>query len=516
MITNSKLETTVLPSTPASRLIRGLGSTALYHVIAAGSSILLVPFFLNAWAARGYGHWLALTALVSYLSLLDFGGQSFIGNLLAQSYVRGSRDEFRQRLSEGISLFAVIAVGGMGTIGFVLSLPGLALPGQVATLSSDDRLVLFFMGAAYLLSIPGGVYVTAYRATGRMARGGMVGNILRGINLLVYVALLAAKAPPAIYALGYLTTGVAGTLAVVYDLQRQVSIVRGVRLSLAAAQRGTAYLRGSFYFWLLSLANAVNLQGVILVLAAGGSPALVAVYTTHRTLSGLLGYIGNLFQSPLWPELTFLHSQDRHAELRRAALLAVRVVVLLSGMAAIALWLLLPVIYPLWTRRQMEPQPSLLALFLIQGVLAAGWNTSSWPLLASNHHQSLTYWALANAAVTIVLAIPLTAHYGVLGVAVATLLGDMLSCVAYPWLASRQLGLPARAMYGAIVSPLLALAPMVALLFLAAAFVDGKGLVWVGALIGIALFCPILWLGLGRDNLHWVWRTLQRQTKGID
>ena len=77
-----------LPSSAINRLSRGVASTALGQIISAAKSILLVPLFLSAWGADGYGKWLILTALVSYVSLIDLGGQLYIGNIIAQEYVK--------------------------------------------------------------------------------------------------------------------------------------------------------------------------------------------------------------------------------------------------------------------------------------------------------------------------------------------------------------------------------------------------------------------------------------------
>src|SRR5512134_2975736 len=78
------------------RIVTGLASTSLYQIIAAAQSILLVPLFLRAWGTNGYGDWLTLTALVSYLGLMDLGGQNYIGNLLAFDYTRGEEADFRR------------------------------------------------------------------------------------------------------------------------------------------------------------------------------------------------------------------------------------------------------------------------------------------------------------------------------------------------------------------------------------------------------------------------------------
>jgi O-antigen/teichoic acid export membrane protein len=495
----------VLPSKITDRLWRGLASTALSQVLSAANAILLVPLFLHAWGANGYGQWLSLTAFVSYLSLLDLGGQNFIGNLLAQEYVCGNVEMFRKHLSEGVSLFTLIALVVFAMLGIALSLPGLSLPGQNVPIGLDERLILLLMGASFLLSIPSGVYVTAYRATGLFARGTMVGNILRAVSLPCYVAILIVGLPPTIYAVGYLATGIIGTLVIIWDIQRQISVCRHIKLKLASIQTGRVYLGGSLYFWLLALANALNQQGVILILAASRSPTLVAIYATHRTISGIIGYVANLFQAPLWPELTFVHAQQNNEKLMRMSLLVVKMVVFLSGTVALGLWMFLPVIYPIWTGKNIQFHPILMAVLLIQAVLAAGWTTSGWALLASNQHRSLAYWTLANAGVTLAFAIILASKFGCLGVAFATLLGDVICGItAYPMKASQVLGIPVRKIYQAIFSPVAALAIPGLLLFLANSFMHGWPLSVVGVLIIIISIYLTRYLVFTKYELNWL------------
>ena len=511
-----------LPATALSRFLRGLGSTSLAQIIAAANSVLLVPLFLNAWGADGYGKWLTLTALVAYLTLVDLGGQSFIGNLLAMEYVRGNEGKFRERLSEGVSLFALIALSVFCLLLIVLSLPGLSIPGHDTPLSLDERLVLLFMGAAFLLSIPGGVYVTAYRATGLFARGTMVGNTLRLIVLGVFVAVLVAKVAPMIYAAVYLASGIMGTIVIIYDIYRQIPATRRIRLSLAAARAGRIHLAGSLHFWLLAVANGLKQHGVIIVLGATVSPALVATYATHRIISGLVGYVSPLLRDPLWPELTFLHAQGRKNDLVRGILLAVKVTVLLSGGAAVFLWIFGPVIYPVWTGRELEIIPILLALFLIQALLASGWNTCGWALLASNQHRRLSYATLSNAVVTIVIAVILAPRFGILGVAFAALAGD-LSCGAtiFPWLVSHTLRFSVKKIYKAILRPLFAILPAGIILFVSASFLQGPLHLLVMAVIGVVLIYPTTRLAIGKgEDVKWalekfkgLWRSRAQASK---
>ena len=505
-----RVEAPAFPRSAGSRFLRGIGSNVIGQAISAASSLLLVPLFLRAWGPDVYGRWISLTAFSSYLTLLDLGGQNFIGNVLTEKYVRGEYEEFRRTLSEGLSLFCGIAAAGLALMAALLGLPHISAGHRILTLTPADRVVLLCTGAAFLLAIPGGVYVTTYRATGRFARGTMIGNGARLGGLVVFVALLWMRVPPYVYAAASLAIGIATTLAVWIDIRRGIPATRGVALNWSSAKCGMAHLKGSLYFWLLAISNAMNQQGVVLVLALGGSRTAVALYATHRTASGLIGYIGNLVQSPLWPELTFLHAKGRSDDLTRISLLSIRLVGMLGACAAMGLWALLPIAYPLWTGKKLELNPILLLIFLTQAVLAAGWTTSGWPLLASNQHNRLAGWALLNGCVTVALSAALAPHWGVIGVAVGSLTGDILCGAApLPALLSRAFGMPLLSVFKSVVAPLAALVPAWGAALLLGSWTRGPAEI-LGLLAMSAMFLYPAGAMLSSDSsdLVWVWHKL--------
>jgi O-antigen/teichoic acid export membrane protein len=426
------------------RICLGVGSSALAQLIAALQAIILVPLFLRAWGADAYSQWLTLTALISYLSLLDLGGQNYIGNLLAVYHARGDAESFQNALSEGISLFAFVGSLALLVLGCVMwvftriEVPGLARP-----FASSELLVLGFLSANYLLfSIPGGVYATAYRATGLFSRGAMVSNLVRLISLIMCVGLLYWTATAPEFAAGLFGTGVVLTSVIIWDTRRCIPECRKAALSLCAARNGYKHLKGALYFWVMSLAQAITQQGVILVLAATDIRAAAAVYSTHRTLANIPGYMRILVQGPLLPELSYCWAHGRLSEIWDLTRRSIRLLVMITGCCSLLLWLSAADLYPIWTGRKLTIQPVLLGVLLVQGVLAAGWQTSTWGLLAANRHRSAAIASLANAVLGTGLAIVLVKAHGLVGVAVAGLASDLVFGVCVlPILVASFLGL---------------------------------------------------------------------------
>lgn len=487
-------------SATGGRVWQGLYSSALAQAITTAQNVLLVPLFLAAWGSEGYGRWLTLTALASYLGLLELGGQSYIGNLLAADHVRDDLEGFQKKLSEGVSCFSCLGLGGFVVVVLVLALGGrLPILGVDGFASGERWAFLLLAAVALLIAVPTGLLATAYRAAGLFARGVMLTNIVRLFGLGAMTLLLVLGVKPVTFAGGLLVIGVIGTTVIALDLRRRVLACRGLDLNLAEAWRGRVYLTGAIHFWFVALAQVIKQQGVLLVLAAVVSPVAVAAYATHRMASGLVGYVASLIQGPIWPELSFLAASGRSAELARATLLTVRAVVVSSGIAAMLVATAVPPLYLLWTGRRLEFQPLLLCLFLLQALLAAGWSTAGWSLLASNHHRPLAMWSLANAVVTIAAAVALVGLFGVVGVAGATLLGDVVCGLAvFPRLAAGQLGISPWRMYGAMLTAGVALVPLALVMFLAGIFLDRGWAGTVSLLAVMVLAYPTLRAALGR------------------
>jgi O-antigen/teichoic acid export membrane protein len=302
--------------------------------------------------------------------------------------------------------------------------------------------------------------------------------------------LLVLRVPPLIFAIGFLAVGVFGTAIIVRDSRSVIGACRTLRVSASAMRQGTRHLGGALYFWLMALAQALNINGIVLVIAAFASPVAVATYVTHRTIAGLVGYPAALLQAPLWPELTFLSAQRRSADLRQLALLVVTLVTGAAGLVAVCLWVLGPQIYVIWTQKALVLDVPLLVIFLIQTVLASAWATSGWALLAANRHRPMAIWSVVNGALTIGLAAVLLPAWGVRGAAAASLIADVV-CGAgvVPIIAARLLEVSPVRLYVAAGKGLAVVAPLAVF----AVLLSGtQSLVTTGGFLAAALLWSVV------------------------
>ncbi len=488
------------------RLSLGIGSSAMSHGIGALQSFGLVPFFFRGWGAETYGRWLALTAMISYLSLFDFGGQTYVGNLLAIAQARNERSVFVRGLSQGVSLFLALGLAAFAALLIVLGVAlRVPLPGLHRSLEHWEVLVIGALAANFLvLSLPGGVYITAYRATGLFARGTMVANVTRLVGLVAMVGALSLRVSPTVLALLILGIGVVGTAALVLDSRRCIPQCLSLRIHWENAKAGWRELRGgAFQFWKISIAQALGQQAIVLVVAASAGPEGVVLYSTHRTLSNIPSYVGGLLQAPILPELSAMWGRGQLETMFRTARFSIRLAVLLTGILALAVWIAAPVVYPAWTDKQLRISSGLLATLLVDATIAAGGISAAWMMLATNHHRSVAQWSLVNSVIGLGLAAILLPRLGVVGAAVGTFAGNALCAgVVLPLLSARFIKVKVREIYCQIGSAWLVLVPATSLMLISSLWLKGW---WSVGLFGIAscvLAYPALRVALGRTATH--------------
>ena len=450
--------------TTRQRLALGLASSALTQALAAAQAIVLVPFFVSAWEPHAYGRWLALSAIASHLTLADLGGQNYVANLLAMHFGRDEAVEFRTRLSEAVSLFLMIgfALLALLVLGLVWAawLP-LGLSGPALT--GNEALALLLLGAnAVILSVPGGVYGTAYRASGRFARGAAIGNVGRIVTMAGSMALLAGHATPAALAAWMLASAAAVTGVLVVDSRRVIAGCREVRIGVGPARAGFRRLaRGSLHFWSIGLAGEMTQQGVLVILAATTSPVAVALYSTHRVLASIPARLATLAQGPVAPELSFLWAQRRQHDLIAVSLFAATALMAIGAVAAGALWTAAPLFYGAWTSNSLSFDGTLACILIVQSILASGWQTSAWSLLATNQHHALSSWSAARAALTVIIALALAGPFGAVGVAAGALAADIVcAALVFPGTAAAMLGAPRWQFHRRIALGLVPLVPV--------------------------------------------------------
>ena len=411
------------------RVLRGTAALSVVAVINTISQLAIVPVALHFWGAGKYGDWVGLSALVAFLGLSDIGIQTYVVNRMSARYARGESEALtfdlhsalRLQLPLVVALWCFIALGAWWLpFGKWLAISSLSRPGLAVTVMA--------LACEVVLSVPMGVVVGTYRASGKLARAGYITAVQRAVLFLVSAALIALGADLPAVAVSRLMIQVATWTFVVLDLKRLFAWMKFWPIG-GSFRVGAQMLGPGLLFLLAALADYVASQGTIALVQSRLGGAELAHYATHRTFVNIGRMVSGILATAVWPELTAMDARGERAGLIQAH----RSYCKLNGWIVGALLLaLIPVsdtIYSAWTLRTLNLDKGTLIILAGQSVLWAFWTCGVTVLAATNRQGKLVAILLINAVAGTIIAYVLLPRFGIRGAALGGLLGDLLVAV---------------------------------------------------------------------------------------
>ena len=410
------------------RVLPAANAIFLGHVMVRLGSLVLVPLFLRYWSPVSYGEYLALFAAVGYLGSLDIGMQWAAVNRLTQAYARNDLDEYRT--VQHSSLFFYLLLSASVTL-LVASLVWLfPIPhwiGLRVTKPATATLVIILLAGYVMWSMPMRLISAIYQTMGNLARSQWIANAQQLlVVLLSALVLILGGGMLAIASLQILTVGFI-SLFVLLDVRRRYpALLPGIAEAKLSVLKELAC--PSLLFALLVVGNLIAYQGSILLVSAALGGLAVAVLSVTKAMIDVVRqglYSINLALCPDFARMETLGELEKLRMVHRITVAAVAAVTLAVAASA---WYEGALIIRVWTRGRIEPDVTLLRLFLILMAFQTPWAASSTVATATNRHKVQAIGYFFSAIVGIGLVAALLPRLGPRAVPVGLMLGEAIGC----------------------------------------------------------------------------------------
>jgi O-antigen/teichoic acid export membrane protein len=413
------------------RLIAGFGANTFSRLSTTLTQIFSVPVFLSHWGVHLYGEWILLNTIPSYLSLSDVGFGSVAGNEMT---MLAATDDFEQALvvfqSVWVLTTVITSVLGLLLIGAVWLLPLGRWLHMHAISSADAKRIVLLLGLAVLLGMQETLFQAAFRCVGKYPLGTMAKSLVVLTAFLSTMFGVWLHLSPVPVAELYVAVNVVGVFALWFLLRREVPWIRfGIRHAEWAVIRR---LTGpALSFMSFPLVNALNLQGILVVIGYVLGPIAVVTFNTARTISRSAVQGMNLINNAIWPEMSTAFGAGAMDVARMLHRRACQISLLLCLSITLGVAILGDWIWKIWTVGKVPIDPVLLDIMLLQMVVSAFWFTSSVVPMATNQHQRMARAMLTATCLALVLAWSLmhVKALGLRGAAIALVAGDAFTAV---------------------------------------------------------------------------------------
>jgi len=499
-------------SHPLKLLARTVTMDYVVTFVELATGVFMLPFNTSHLGQSAYGLWVLTASITVYFSMLNLGYAEALVKFVAE--YRAKRDS--TRLNEIVS-----------TMFFVFAGVGLLAYGIAAVLASNLRVFLNLSPeqartGKYLLLI-----ISAYIACGfpfsvfGAVANGFQRRYLNGV-IAITTHLLVAVVNVVVLLLGYgLVELVACTTAI-----RLLSYL-GYRLNayrvFPALRVSTRYLRlsrlkeltaFSVFMFLIDLANKLNYATDVVVVGAFLSTAAVATWAVAQRLTDITKGLTDQFNYTLFPLVVDRATVGDDERLQVILLHGTRFSLAMVLPVCTLLGLFAEQIVSLWVGPRFNDSVPIIRILAVIVIVRVGNSTAMSLLRGGGKHRVLTASNLTIAIANVVLSVILVQRYGLIGVALGTLIPLAVVCVfvLFP-VACRTVNLGVSAALGRAVWPSLWPAVCMATVvvfsrgFAPKGFIASAFLAIAAALFYLVLF---LFLAVGSEERNWYFAKLRQ------
>lgn len=462
--------------------------------------LVLFRLMFQEFTGAEFGFWALLWSLFGYGILLDFGFGFTAQKAVAEKTATADHEGLSRLLSTILWTFIGMAVALL-VVFLLIREPFLSRMGVEAADRGafGDAYLVFFIGLA--LMFPLGLFPEILRGLQRIDIANWLGTLSTVLNFIfLYWGLRAGWSLAILMMVSVVTTILPNLVAAVVAIRQLPGVSFSPRWFEWRSVR--SQMGFSVAAYLITFSNMLMAKSDQLVISMSLGVALVAIYQAGYKMGEMLGLFSTQLQQVLSPAAAAMHATGDREGLRH----------LLLGSSRLTFFLVTPcyllsAVYldPLIRLLTGMESVSMDTWWVGQALLFAVYSSqltsgcSKRVLMMCGEERRLLAISLVDAVANVVLSIILAYRFGVLGVALGTMIPTTL--VGWLWvvpLTIRRLGISVGAYVGhhlrGTVVPMTVFGAVLAALFLWVPADDSTGIVGLGWR-GAVCMIPFLWFG---------------------
>lgn len=408
--------------------------------------LVMLPFNLTHLGTAEYGLWVLLGSITAHFSVLDLGYGGALVKFMAQYRAHRNARALNEIASTLFFVFAgigLIAYGAAAVVAFNLDHLFRITPEQAEL----GKWILLIIAVHISMNFPFSVYGGVMSGFQRYDANNMVAIVSSIAVALVNGAVLLAG-----YGLVALVAATTCVRIIAYFVYRRnayrIFPELDIRFSLFRRERLREVTGFSVYASIIDWANKLNYQLDELIIGVFIGSSAVAVWAPAERIITGTQRLTNQLNGVLFPVIVDSDASQQQDRLQQILLQGTRLsLVMVVPIAAALVLLAHPLVYA-WLGAKAPAMAGAIPVIQILAFAVAirvGNATGTTILKGAGEHRMLAFVNLATGLANVILSVALIHRFGLVGVAVGTLIPIAVTAIfiLYP-AACRRVGLPLR------------------------------------------------------------------------
>jgi O-antigen/teichoic acid export membrane protein len=467
--------------------------------------VFMLPFNVAHLGQSAYGLWVLVASITIYFSVLDLGYGVSLVRFTAKYRAENNTAALNEIASTMFWIFAAIGVAAF-SLAILLSFNLEHIFHLTGDQVRTGRIVFLFISANVALGFPVSVFGGIVNGSQRIYLNGVVALITALVVAAVNVGVLLSGYGIVELVAATTTVRILSYIAYATNAYRVFPELR-IRWRYFRRSRLREITGFSVFILLIDIANKLNYSTDTLVVGAFVGTIAVAVWAVAQRLIEIIQRITDQLNSVLFPVVVDSSTNQQFARLQKILLQGTRLSLAMVVPLATGLALLAKPIVRIWVGPNFAGSVAVIYVLSIVVAIRVGNATSAVILKGAGQHQLLAFSNLSMAISNLILSVILVRWYGLVGVAIGTLIPMIVISlfIVFPAACRRVELSPFRIIRKSVWPVLWPAAVMAAaLLALRSLNRDGWGFLLLQVVFGGAVYSTLfLVLAISREERQW-------------
>ena len=479
--------------------------------------VFMLPFNVAYLGQSAYGLWILVASVTVYFSMFDMGYGVAQVKFAAKYRAQGDSTALNEIAS---TMFCVFS--GVGLFTFLLAILISLNLEKFFPLSPEQartgQIVLIFISAYVALGFPMSVF------------GGIVNGFQRqylngAVHFVTTLAVVTANVVVLLsgYGLAELVAATTGVrilsyLAYALNAYRVFPALR-IRPHLFKVERLREVTGFSVFILIIDIANKLNYSTDTIVIGAFLGTSAVAIWAVAQRLIEIVQRITDQLNAVLFPVVVDNSTVQRIDRLQRILIQGTRLSLGMVVPLATVLGLTARPLVMVWVGPQFAESVNVIYILSIVVALRVGNSTSSVILKGSGRHKFLAFANLSIAVANLILTVVLVRIYGLIGVAIGTLIPMIVLSmfIVFP-AACRRVELPILTVFRKGVWPAIwpAIVMAVFIVFVNTGKLDGQwswSVIILQSVVAAGIYAVLFLISMDREERDWYFNKVKEVFK---
>lgn len=423
------------PTTPSRKLwsmsviLKNVTSSWANILLGVAMAFVLAPLTVRTLGDQYYGVWTLLMQLTGYLWLFDFGVRESVVKYVAQYHAVDDHERVNLTVNTAVSIYSMVSLVTLALSALLaLALPyAFNIPDEAST---PARLTALLVGATVAQYFVFNVFIGIVAGLQRfyvLARLGMAFAVVRGI--ITYFLLIAGYG---IVALALLQFSLA-LLQNLWTYKISRSLLPHLKLRPTWPRRDEAVrlLNYGKYVLISNVGDKIVFASDSVIVGAFLPISALTVYAIGGSLIEQFRAFVTSMASVINPLSSSLEARNETGSLVQVVMTGSRAAMLLGLPIAIGFFLLGKLFIGLWMGPEYaEPAGQVLVVLAIGHLIGLPYYSISGVLYGLGRHHVVAYSRIFEGVVNLAMSVVLVQIYGVVGVAIGTIVPHIIVVAA--------------------------------------------------------------------------------------